>query len=780
MEDRYEIRDRIGQGGLGSVFRGFDRRMNRVVAIKRISRADQSLEEEAAKQLLQEAGALASLQHPNIVTIHDLGSDAEGPFVVMELIEGKTIDELINRAPLTWPDFKEFALQAQEALIAAHEIDIIHSDLKPSNLMLSWLPSGKFQVKIVDFGLAVLARSQDQEDIAKADEVFGSVYFMPPEQFERKSLDARSDLYSIGCVYYQALTGLYPFDGESVRDVMTAHLHHTVTPLQEHRPDLPSWVGDWVMWHINRQPEDRPDSAREALSLFLQNDKHATAKTAVVPVTEVSSRPRLIIPGSSLNPTVAATPEGPTSSAPALKRTGIADTLESRQSEPKPVRPEPTKTSSAPQPLAPPEGSKPSVHTSVLEIPEPEPAPPPASILVTGPSSGPQLRTSSATRTGHRAPVLPSAPARKKRLSNAAKTTIAAVLMIAVILLGWTLINRSGKNREIERYNELVSEAAKGDTVELPINSEDLDILLNAAAFTGATDQREVVYKALYLAKSTDATDVDLRIAGFVTSRDMLPDVRNVILRDVLRKRDNSRIVPIVLDFAKSTKEASSAVAAVEGVRFMAGDEHMESLLGILQSTTDPSVRGATEGTIAEIIKDSNNKSGISEQLVRLYQGSLNDDVRHSAMRLFGRAGGDKALDVVKSALSGSELKDQVAAITALSSWSDEAGYACLAEFIRSSNDPQLKSRAFDAALRHLTEAKRAKKPVSTGHWDDLADTADSQSDKEKLIKTIASYPEPWAATILERFANDPDERVQDTAERALRHNKQLKSGTQK
>ena len=234
MEERYEIRGKIGQGGLGAVYRGYDTRMNREVAIKRISvtNDDPALQEESTRQLIKEAGALASLQHPHIVTVYDVGSDEDGPYVVMELISGKTLDELIERAPLTWNDFRELALQTQEALIAAQELDLIHGDIKPSNLMLTWLPSGKFQMKIVDFGLATLTQSQSLEELEEIEAVFGSIFFMAPEQFVRVPLDARTDIYAMGCVYYQALTGIYPFSGETGHDVMVSHLHHKVAPLQ--------------------------------------------------------------------------------------------------------------------------------------------------------------------------------------------------------------------------------------------------------------------------------------------------------------------------------------------------------------------------------------------------------------------------------------------------------------------------------------------------------------------------------------------------------------------
>ena len=273
MEDRYEIRGKIGQGAMGPVYRAFDREMNREVAIKRIMcGAENGLAEEATRQLLKEADPLASLRHPHIVTVHEFGSDESGPFVVMEFISGKSLDEIITHAPLAWHDFRELALQSQQALIAAQDLDLVHSDLKPGNIMLSWLPSGMFQIKIVDFGLALLTQSPSLKDIEAIDTIFESVFFMPPEQFERQRLNARSDMYSIGCVYYQSLTSRFPFTGTDANEVVAAHLQHSVVPLHELRPDIPRWACDWVMWHINLHPQDRPASAREALDIFLQND----------------------------------------------------------------------------------------------------------------------------------------------------------------------------------------------------------------------------------------------------------------------------------------------------------------------------------------------------------------------------------------------------------------------------------------------------------------------------------------------------------------------------
>ena len=341
MEERYEFKGKIGQGGLGVVYRAHDLRMNREVAIKRIitNTDDVTLPEEATRQLMQEAGALASLQHPNIVTVYDVGSDEDGAFVVMELLTGDTIEDAIVKASFTWADFRELAMQTMEALIAAQELDMVHRDLKPGNIMLTWLPSGKFQVKIVDFGLSKLSPKPSLQTIDQSDGVFGSIYFMAPEQFERVPIDLKVDLYAIGCVFYYALTGTYPFDGDTAAEVMAAHLQHHVTPIQEIREGIPLWACDWIMWHINRHSADRPATARDSLRVFVENDEQAspplsTGQPAVA--VEQPKRPRLVIPGSVPVPEL-------------VKEVTQNQAL---------------KTASIPKPLAPPAGSKPSVHTT--------------------------------------------------------------------------------------------------------------------------------------------------------------------------------------------------------------------------------------------------------------------------------------------------------------------------------------------------------------------------------------------------------------------------------
>ena len=784
MEERYEIRGKIGQGGLGAVYRGYDLRMNREVAIKRISAGgggDDALEQESTRQLIKEAGALASLQHPHIVTVYDVGSDEDGPYVVMELISGKTLDELIEVAPLTWSDFRELAMQTQEALIAAQELNLIHSDLKPSNIMLTWLPSGKFQIKIVDFGLATLAQSQSYEDLEALEAVFGSIFFMPPEQFERKPLDSRSDLYSLGCVYYQALAGCYPFDGETGNEVMTSHLHHDVKPLQEVRADIPVWVCDWVMWHLNRMPDDRPESARESLSVFLQNDKNpdptmslGQAKSAAV------KRPRLIIPGSTPAPAaviaepvvaVAVATAVPIASArlatPARVTTAIAPAIPSTL-PPDPVSmPEtkPTK-SSAPQPLTPPEGSKPSVHTSPQAATKEEPAPTAVAVPV-------------GTRSAQAvvAPTMTAAksPKPKRKLSNAAKSTIAALLGLSVVFLLWYMLERSGKNRETALYNEMIAIAAKSDATEVPVDAIRLDVLLNSIANVALNEQRSTVYKALFLAKATDATDVDARLVEFATTQPLAPDIRKTIIRDVLRMRKNPAIIPPLLAFATSTPEPASAVAALEAVRFMAGDDQFDEILGVLLKTKNLEIRKAAEETLAEIISKSPDRNQLATRLVSAYQSTQDNDIRFSLLRLLGRCGGPQATELVKKALA-SENKDEKlaknekqAAIVALGAWGDDSNFPLLTEFLATNQDLDLRNRAFTSALRFVSDSDHKRAPDAQQKlWEELSAQARTQAEQMDVIRGLVNLDEPWAVEIIKAYAKSEDDKVLVLAEKAL------------
>ncbi len=288
-QNRYEVLGKIADGGLGSVFKAYDRNLRREVALKRVRAETPEQAELLAGQLMDEARNLSTLQHPHIVTIYDVGSDEEGAYIIMELLKGETLENIIERGALNEYDFRELVTQSLEGLVAAHSYGMIHLDIKPQNFMVIWLPSGKFQIKILDFGLAKISLQPTVQDTDEEGAIMGSIYFMAPEQFERANVDARTDLYSLGCVYYYALTQHYPFQGETGAEVMASHLYHSLAPLSELRPDLPPFIHEWVEWLINRLPEHRPESAAQAHDVFQTGAFAPHVKTGEVPAQDAGT-----------------------------------------------------------------------------------------------------------------------------------------------------------------------------------------------------------------------------------------------------------------------------------------------------------------------------------------------------------------------------------------------------------------------------------------------------------------------------------------------------------
>ncbi len=277
LQSRYQIQSVVGQGGAGEVSTAWDTQLERTVAIKRL-RPD-GISEDVIQSTWQEAMRLASIRHANIVTIYDMGMDSGVPYIVMEYVNGETVDERVDHhGALNLRDFLSLAEQALEGLTAAHHAGLLHRDLKPSNVMLSLQPSKTFQVKLLDFGIARFLSSPTAE--TSDGTVTGSVHCVAPEILNRESVDIRSDLYSIGCVFYYALAGIFPFNGERISDVIAAHLSHRVADLRILRPDLPNKLTDWVMSLINRWPQNRYASAMQALAaLHSAVDLRAEAPT---------------------------------------------------------------------------------------------------------------------------------------------------------------------------------------------------------------------------------------------------------------------------------------------------------------------------------------------------------------------------------------------------------------------------------------------------------------------------------------------------------------------
>jgi hypothetical protein len=274
----YEIRAPIGVGGMGEVYRAYDTRLAREVALKVLpSYAVDSPEAMARFKL--EARAVAALNHPNILSIHDIGSAGDIHFAVTELLEGETLRARLSQARRLAPSkVIEYAVQIAHGLAAAHDRGIVHRDLKPENIYI--VRAG--HVKILDFGVALYDRAPaaaNDETVApltQAGLVVGTVGYISPEQVLGNPATARSDLFALGVVMYEMLTGTHPFRRTTTPETQTAILREDPTPIARSAPGVPPAVIRIIDLCLQKHPPDRPESARD-LALFLEAMGNASA-----------------------------------------------------------------------------------------------------------------------------------------------------------------------------------------------------------------------------------------------------------------------------------------------------------------------------------------------------------------------------------------------------------------------------------------------------------------------------------------------------------------------
>lgn len=257
LGDRYEILEQIGSGGMADVYKAKCHKLNRLVAIK-VLKAEFCNDKNFVSKFKAEAQAAAGLSHPNIVSIYDVGDEDEIHYIVMELVEGITLKQYIEKKKKL--DIKEsigITIQVAQGIGAAHEQHIIHRDIKPQNVIIS--KDGK--VKVTDFGIAKAASSQTINSDA-----VGSVYYFSPEQARGGYCDERSDIYSLGITLYEMLTGSVPFDGETTVAVALAHLQADMVPPRELEPMIPISLEKIILKATQKKPERRYASAAELIA----------------------------------------------------------------------------------------------------------------------------------------------------------------------------------------------------------------------------------------------------------------------------------------------------------------------------------------------------------------------------------------------------------------------------------------------------------------------------------------------------------------------------------
>ena len=281
INDRYQIIKSIGEGGMANVYLAYDTILDRNVAVK-VLRGDLATDEKFVRRFQREALSASSLSHPNIVEVYDVGEDNGQYYIVMEYIEGCQLKQLLKkRGRLTLSEVIDIMLQITDGLSVAHDAYIIHRDIKPQNIMI--LDSGL--VKITDFGIAMAMNSTQ---LTQTNSVMGSVHYLPPEQANGKGSTLQSDIYSMGILMYELLTGELPYKGDNAVEIALKHLKEKIPSVRDKYPEIPQSVENIIIKATAKNPKNRYADARsmnEDLRTCL-DDSRANEAKIVLPYPE--------------------------------------------------------------------------------------------------------------------------------------------------------------------------------------------------------------------------------------------------------------------------------------------------------------------------------------------------------------------------------------------------------------------------------------------------------------------------------------------------------------
>jgi serine/threonine protein kinase len=286
---RYELEKLVGSGGMSNVFRAHDRLLERTVALK-ILHEQYTRDDDYVERFRHEARAVAQLAHPNIVTVIDRGEQEGRQFIVFEYVDGENLKELSNRGPLDAREAIRLALQIARALAFAHERGLVHRDVKPQNVLLN--EDG--QAKVTDFGIA---RSLDVHGMTQTGTVLGTSDYIAPEQARGQKVDPKTDIYSLGVVLYELLSGEVPFSGDNFVAVAMRHVNEPAPSVLDRRPDCPPRLDLAIQRAMSKDPEDRFESMGdfvvelEACLAEIDGDGDEGA-TMIVPAPRRPRRPK--------------------------------------------------------------------------------------------------------------------------------------------------------------------------------------------------------------------------------------------------------------------------------------------------------------------------------------------------------------------------------------------------------------------------------------------------------------------------------------------------------
>ena len=482
LDNRYEILEVLGTGGMAVVYKARCHRLNRLVAIK-ILKDDFMEDEEFRRRFHSESQAVAMLSHPNIVSIYDVSSSVSADYIVMELIDGITLKQYMEKkGVLNWKETLHFAIQIAKALEHAHGRGIVHRDIKPHNVMV--LKNGS--VKVTDFGIARMMSKGN----TLTKEALGSVHYISPEQAKGGRVDSRSDLYSLGIVMYEMMSGRPPYDGESPVAVAIAHINGGAALPSTLNPNIPGGLEQIIMKAMAHNPAERFGSAADMLRDMDEFRKYPAIlfDYNTPPTDEVTRLPR--------PPIVFETPQTPTTAdrieqAAAVEEAGMAVSQQPKQ---QPVNKE--KARSHPQPADKKDGG----------------------------SWPPERRK--------------TAPAKKKGGNTAAIAVIACSITIILALIVFLIIRFSGDDEPLEKVEvpNLI-----GQSYELHKKHSDFEIWIDKEQYSDEYEAGEIIYQSPSAGTMVDKkSKINVYVSlGKLTEPKYMPDLTNKTLEDAKKTLDD-------------------------------------------------------------------------------------------------------------------------------------------------------------------------------------------------------------------------------------------------
>lgn len=708
MNDRYQILSTLAAGGRGTVFRAFDTSQNRDVALKRLHANGAGKED-----LLREARRLYGIRHPNLITVLDYGEDEEGAYLVMEMLKGENLEHRLTKGPLPLDEFRELVRQTLAGIGAAHEAGLLHRDLKSDNILVLWDVHNAFRIKIVDFGLAQpLAPGGTPNESAA-----GSVHTMAPELFAGGLVDARTDLYALGVIYYQALTGRMPFDGDNRALVAAAHLQHALTPLSEHRPDLSTALCDWIESLLSQDPAGRPTDAATALARFEKlslEDRPLTAAEVVeeaVPMIAIAepadAEPAHVEIAALTTPLVAAS-----DSAPMLT---VSDTA-------------PLLAASETAPLAAPADTAPLLSPA-------DTAP-----LLSPAESAPRVRA-----THHDEPPAPSRPtpprAREPKQRRSALQII-IVAFVVMLIAQFAFISWYKHSKREERATRFAELAA----LDHPAGS-DLDTRLLLEFLDDPTTQDAA---AATLSRLQGGDYIDRLVLEHLDKARNFPACEKLI--QVIGQRRHRPAFATVLGFIEDAR-GPVRQAAWTALGTLAAPADLPRVLAAVPKASQRDHEAVGKGLVAAV-QNADDRRAATQAVIAAWQAAPGDSPHRALLfNVLTRVGGTDTLAIITQAIADPSEQVRRAAITLLAEYPSHDPLPAIAARFPAEADDTCRTYLLIAAIELVGRPGPLSQQALFAHGQELWNQTRDSAERRYVLSLLGRIFTSETAAFFERYA---------------------------